>query len=169
MLLSTLSHKPSRGEISQPLRMGEDEQIGTKSRGLFSVWASSFKHLHSPAIERPIWQKKPHPRCVKQGNESCISPLLQLFLIYDIITHQGHQPAGSLTDSPASVLQGCQRASCATHYTAFFCCSLSKHGEKKLTVSTQAKRAGLQAGLSRALQAGPITPHRTTKKTFPWV
>lgn len=113
--------------------------------------------------------KKTHPRCVKQGNESCISPLLQLFLIYDIITHQGHQPAGSLTDSPASVLQGCQRASCATHYTAFFCCSLSKHGEKKLTVSTQAKRAGLQAGLSRALQAGPITPHRTTNKTFPWV
>lgn len=41
------------------------------------MWANPFKHLHSPAIKQLIWQKKKtYPRCVKQGNEFCISLLL---------------------------------------------------------------------------------------------
>lgn len=136
LLLITPSHKhPSSHEIFQPLTTGRDEQIGTKSKGLFSMWANPFKHLHSPSIKQLIWpKKKNHLRCVKQGDDFCISLQLQLFLIYDIITHQGHQPAGSLRDPPASVLQACQRASCATHYSAFFCSSLRKNEDKKLTV-----------------------------------
>lgn len=130
------------------------------------MWANPFKHLHSPAIKQLIWQKekkntnKNHSRCVKQGNEFCISLLLQLFLIYDIITHQGHQPAGSLRDSPASTLQACQRTSCATHYSAFFCCSLRKNEDKKLTVYFHPSKASCSTGWSEQGTANcPITPH----------
>lgn len=59
LLLSTPFHKHmSRDEIFQPLKTGRDEQMGAKSRGLFSMWANPFKHLHSPAIKQLIWQKK---------------------------------------------------------------------------------------------------------------
>lgn len=52
LLRSTLSHKNKpRDKVFQPLTAGRDEQMGTKSRGLFSVWANPFECLHSPAIK----------------------------------------------------------------------------------------------------------------------
>ena len=52
LLLGTPSHKhASKDEILQFLTTGRDEQMGTKSRGLFCMWANPFKHLHSPAIK----------------------------------------------------------------------------------------------------------------------
>lgn len=55
LLLGTLPHKhASNDEIFQPLTAGRADQMGTKSRGLSSMWANAFKHLHSLAIKRPI-------------------------------------------------------------------------------------------------------------------
>lgn len=45
----------SRDEIFQPLTTRRDGQMGTKSRGLFSMWANPFRHLHRLAIKQPIW------------------------------------------------------------------------------------------------------------------
>lgn len=53
LLLGTLSRKnTSRDETFHTiLTTRRDEQMGTKSRGLFSMWANPFEHLHSPAIK----------------------------------------------------------------------------------------------------------------------
>lgn len=85
LLLGTPSRKhTSSDEIFQPLMTGRDEQMGTKSRGLFSVWAKPIRTFAQPGNKAIDLVQT---RRVKWDYEFCISLLLQLFLIYDIIRH----------------------------------------------------------------------------------
>lgn len=48
----------SRDEMLQLAVTRGDENTGTKSRGLFSTWASAFEHLNCLVIKCLFWQKR---------------------------------------------------------------------------------------------------------------
>lgn len=97
----------SGDEILQLLMTCRGENTSTKSRGLFSTSASTFKHLQTVNKVTDLAQI----RHVKSGSEFCVSVPLQLFLLYDITKHQGREPAGSTVP---------EEPSCVTPSTALF-------------------------------------------------